>query len=80
MKMPDKPIAIVYWQDAIYSCLRYYNKYKERVPMSSITVGFLIEYDNEKALLYSDYFDGEYRNEMMIPSGMIQKVEIVDFT
>lgn len=76
----DKPIAVVTWGDATYSSLKYYNKHREHHAILTKSVGFLIEYDDEKALLYSDYFvDGDYRNEVLIPTAMIIDIYILDF-
>lgn len=76
---PDKPIAIVTWGDASYSSLRYYDKHKKHEPIVTQTVGYLLEYDDERLLMYADYFeDGDYRNEILIPSVMIISVYILE--
>jgi len=76
----DKPIAVVVWGDATYSSSRYYDKNKSAIPMITKSVGFLVEHDDEKTLLYTDYFaDGNYRNEVLIPAAMILNIYILDY-
>lgn len=76
----DKPLTIIEWGDATYSSMKYYDKHKKSTPINTITVGFLVEYDDERALLYTDYFkDGDYRNEIIIPTAMIRNIYTIDY-
>jgi len=76
----DKPIAVITWGDATYSSLKYYNPNKSSHAALTKSVGFLLEHDDEKALLFTDYFeDGDYRNEVLIPAEMIIDIYLLEF-
>lgn len=75
----NKPVAMVRWGDATYSSLAYHDESKDYEPMETISVGILVEYDDQKALLYTDFFDdGDFRNRVLIPTDMIRDIWILD--
>jgi len=66
------PVAVVTWRDASYNSDKYLdgNKIEGRHPLILISTGFLIDYDYERLVMYSDCSPecDSHRHEVVIPS------------